>query len=82
MQSNRSFTFDEWTKLRRLSRTKAYALLRNGDGPRTYLVGLRRYVSADADREWLAKQEQKAAPLGRVINPRSQRASEPQEVRE
>jgi hypothetical protein len=58
-----SFSFDAWCQRRGISRSKGYELLRSGNGPRTYLVGKLRFVSDAADREWVAEQEARPAPL-------------------
>ena len=58
-----SFSFSDWCRRRGISRSRAYALLRAGDGPRTYTIGKSRYVSVEADAEWLAQQESRPAPL-------------------
>lgn len=58
-----SYSFDTWCRLRGLSRSKGYALLRAGTGPKTYQVGQRRFVSSSADREWVEQMESQPAPL-------------------
>jgi predicted DNA-binding transcriptional regulator AlpA len=58
-----SYAFDAWCRLRGVSRSTAYALLRAGTGPQTYLIGSRRYVSARADQEWVDLMESRPAPL-------------------
>jgi len=58
-----SYPFDEWCRRRVGSRSTGYALLRNGSGPKTYVVGTRRYVSGAADREWVQAREAEPAPL-------------------
>lgn len=40
-----------------LSRSYFYELLKAGRGPRTFKLGKKTMISADAARAWLAKQE-------------------------
>lgn len=58
MQDQLSYTVSEWCRKRRISRSVFYELLKDPQrAPRTYLIGSRRYVSKDADREWLERME-------------------------
>jgi hypothetical protein len=52
-----AYTVDEWCTRRRLCRASFYKLLKQGKGPRTYYVGNRQYISADADAAWQAERE-------------------------
>ncbi len=63
MDDKNSLPFETWCRRRGFSRGKGYQLLRDGAGPRTYLVGNRRYVSDHADREWVERMEAAPAPL-------------------
>lgn len=56
----RSYSFNEWCRLRNLSRTAAYRLIRDGELT-TYKVGLRRYITEAADREFIERKEREAA---------------------
>jgi len=58
---NASYTISEWCALRRISRAQFYVLDNDGLAPKTYNVGLRRYISPNADAEWLAQREAAAA---------------------
>lgn len=40
-----------------LGRSTFYKLMKQGQGPDTYLVGRRRYVSLEAMRQWQVKQK-------------------------
>jgi len=44
-----------------MGKSKFYALLKNGDGPRTLRVGGQRLISAEAAREWRMKLEDQAS---------------------
>ena len=56
-----SMTLAEWCEYRRISRPGFYQMLKAGTAPLTYHCGRRRFVSVEADREWLAQREQAAA---------------------
>jgi hypothetical protein len=56
-----SMTVSEWCSHRRLSRAQAYKLWKQGRGPRFYQIGARRYISAEADAQWLAAREAESA---------------------
>jgi predicted DNA-binding transcriptional regulator AlpA len=52
-----AYTVDEWCTRRRLCRASFYKLLKQGKAPRTYYVGNRQYISAEADADWQAERE-------------------------
>lgn len=70
-----SYSFEDWCRRRGLSRSKGYALLRDGTGPKTYLVGSRRFVSSAADRAWVEHMESQPAPLNLPDSLRKVRAA-------
>ena len=55
-----SYTIDEWCRLRRVSQRTFFRSIKDNSGPATYTFRGRRYVSADADRAWLAARERAA----------------------
>lgn len=57
---NRSYTLDQWCALRGVSRPTFYRLLRDGE-IKTFKIRARRYVSAEADREFLARKQEEAS---------------------
>jgi hypothetical protein len=54
-------TVDEFCDDNRISRATFYELLKNGNGPRTFKVGRRTLISADAAAEWRARLESETA---------------------
>jgi predicted DNA-binding transcriptional regulator AlpA len=56
-----SFSVEEWCRHRKLSRASFYTLAQEGKAPRSYRVGSRRYISAEADAAWLREREAEAA---------------------
>ena len=50
----------EWERFRGLSHSSTYRSLKRGDAPKTYKIGRLRFVSAEADAEWLRQREQAA----------------------
>ena len=52
-----SFTVNEWCSQRKISPAMYYKLRQFGQAPDSYLVGGRRYISAEADARWLADRE-------------------------
>jgi hypothetical protein len=52
----KSFTIAEWCALRRLGRTRAFEEISSGR-LRTYKVGRRRFISAEADAKWQRDRE-------------------------
>jgi hypothetical protein len=56
-----SMTVTEWCSHRRVSRAMAYKLWAQGKGPKFYNIGSRRYVSAEADAQWLREVESAAS---------------------
>jgi len=59
--SRPSFTINTWTKHRQLSRATFYNLESEGKAPRTYSVGNRRYISPQADEDWVRAREAEAS---------------------
>jgi predicted DNA-binding transcriptional regulator AlpA len=45
-------TIEEWCTFRRLSRGMFYKMMKAGTAPKTYRAGVKRFISAEADREW------------------------------
>lgn len=56
----RSYGIQEWCALRGISRTTAYRLIRDGELT-TFKIRKNRFVSAAADREFIARMEEEAA---------------------
>ena len=56
-----SMTLTEWCEHRRVSRASYYKLKDQGLMPKTYRVGTKLFISAEADRAWLAEREGVAA---------------------
>lgn len=56
-----SFTIDEWCAKHRFCRQTFYNLQRIEKAPRTYTVGARRYISAEADQDWIEAREAEEA---------------------
>ena len=54
-------TVEIFCKRHCMGKSKFYALLKNGDGPRTLRVGGQRLISAEAAREWRMKLEDQAS---------------------
>lgn len=52
----RSFTIAEWCAMRRVGRTRAFEEITTGR-LKTYRVGRRRYISDEADAQWLRERE-------------------------
>jgi hypothetical protein len=59
--SERSYTLKEWCARRSISLAMFHKMRAQGGGPRTYTVGRRRFISSDADAEWLLAREAAAA---------------------
>jgi hypothetical protein len=57
MSEQGSFTVEQWCRRRCVSRWKVYQMWQAGTGPRYYLNGTRRLISAEADIEWVRAQE-------------------------
>tara|TARA_B100002049_G_scaffold230145_1_gene206696 strand:+ start:184 stop:384 length:201 start_codon:yes stop_codon:yes gene_type:complete len=56
----RSYSINEWCELRNLSRKTAYELINAGE-LRSYKVGVRRYITAESDAEFIQRKEAEAA---------------------
>ena len=52
-----SYSVEDWCKHRGVSRSMFYKLAEQGKAPKTYHVGVRRFVTDEADAEWLAARE-------------------------
>ena len=52
-----SFTIPEWCRHRKVSRSMFYKIKSQGIAPKTYNVGARQLISAEADAEWLRARE-------------------------
>jgi hypothetical protein len=63
MNAISSFPFEEFCRRNSISRSKGYGLLRQNLGPKTFLIGNRRFVSATAEQSWLREMEERPAPL-------------------
>lgn len=55
----RSYTLEEWSALRRIGRTSAFKEVSSGR-LKTYKVGTRRFVTEEADAQWLHDREAEA----------------------
>ncbi|ODS96542.1 MAG: hypothetical protein ABS56_12735 [Lautropia sp. SCN 69-89] len=56
----KSLTIAEWCHVRRVGRTRAFEEIQSGR-LRTYKVGRRRYISAEADTQWQRDREAESA---------------------
>lgn len=56
----KSLTIAEWCHVRRVGRTRAFEEISSGR-LRTYKVGRRRYISAEADAQWQRDREAESA---------------------
>ncbi len=62
MNEQAGWPVPEWARRRGIGRTSAYALIREGRGPRLiYPTASRPIVTAEADREWVTRMEREAA---------------------
>ena len=52
-----SFTLREWLAFRKVSRSTYYKMLAAGTAPRSFRVGNRHRISAEADAEWVRQRE-------------------------
>lgn len=52
-----SFSINEWCAKRRVSRSHYYAMKARGEAPRSYKLGNRDRITAEADAEWIAARE-------------------------
>ena len=57
IRRNASMTILQWCAHRKISRAMFYKLTLNGQGPKTFMVGSKRFVSEEADAAWLAQRE-------------------------
>lgn len=57
----KSLTIAEWCAVRRVGRTRAFEEISTGR-LRTYRVGRRRYISAEADAQWQRDREAESNP--------------------
>lgn len=55
----RSYTLEEWSALRRVGRTRTFGEVSSGR-LKTYKVGTRRFVTEEADAQWLRDREAEA----------------------
>jgi hypothetical protein len=51
------YTIESFCLAHRISRAQLYVLLRRGEGPTTYTIGRRRYISFDAAAAWIRRNE-------------------------
>lgn len=58
--ATKSYTVPEWCHARRVGRTRAYEEISSGR-LKTYKVGRRRFISADADAQWQRDREAESA---------------------
>ena len=56
-QRQASFTVKEWCEFRRISPAMFYKLDAQGLAPKSHYAGVRRLISDEADRDWLAARE-------------------------
>ncbi len=52
-----TYTFPEFSKAHRISRSMLYKLIKQGLGPRIMKVGRRRLISIEAAAEWRQRME-------------------------
>jgi predicted DNA-binding transcriptional regulator AlpA len=57
MNTPKAYTIPEWCEANRVSRGSFYNLKKAGQAPRTYNVGTRVLISAEADAEWRKDRE-------------------------
>jgi hypothetical protein len=57
---NASMSVAEWCRHRRVSRGLLYKLWKEDKGPKWFHIGTRRFISEEADAEWLAEREAEA----------------------
>ena len=55
------YTVKTFCLAHQMSRAQLYVLWRRGEGPKTYTVGRRRYISLAAAAEWVCRNEDLAA---------------------
>jgi hypothetical protein len=51
------YTIKGFCLAHRISKAQLYVLLRRGEGPKTYTIGRRRYISLDAATAWISRNE-------------------------
>jgi hypothetical protein len=56
-----AYTIPEFCARNKICRVSFYNALKAGKGPRTFRVGNRRLVSAEAERDWIRDREAEAA---------------------
>ena len=52
-----SFSINEWCARRKVSRSFYYEMKTRGEAPRSYKMGNRDRITAEADAEWIAARE-------------------------
>jgi predicted DNA-binding transcriptional regulator AlpA len=63
----RCYTINQWCAARQISRTTFYELRKRGDLPNTYVVGIKTYISAEADNAWfIAREKAESTNSGRT----------------
>ena len=55
------YTVKTFCLAHQMSRAQLYVLWRRGEGPKTYTIGRRRYISLAAAAEWVCRNEELAA---------------------
>ena len=61
-QSSGSFSIREWCRYRGNCPATFYNRRRHGEMPATLTIGRRRIITAEADKEWRLRMEQRGAP--------------------
>jgi hypothetical protein len=61
-----AFTVAQFCSEHGIGRTRYFALQKEGQGPRTYKLGPRTYISAEAAAEWRAQMEKRSAETERA----------------
>jgi predicted DNA-binding transcriptional regulator AlpA len=56
-----AFTLSDWAEMNGISRGHFYNLQKVGKAPRTFKLGAKRLVSAEANADWLREREAEAA---------------------
>ena len=58
-----AFPIREFCYRNSLGRTKLYDLFKQNLGPKTYVIGTRRYVTAEAESAWKRMMESRPSPI-------------------
>ena len=77
-----AYSIETFCRSHSISRSKLYAMLRSGEGPRLMKCGTRTLISMEAARDWRLAREQAAAVSGSAMSSadRPSRKSHPHDV--